>query len=164
MFYFITLFYAIYTDALYVFVLLVLSAFEQLRLCNLMMKDQSGLLRVCTAPDSWQLMITANGFWQASSKMGWWPGWHASFCGQITSREKKKTTKIFGNLLLFFFFFSWELSLKDFLNFSSWLEVRYWRMQVLFAEEENGTLKIRSDNGRHFWLAEAGDARVICCS
>ncbi|KAK7833049.1 hypothetical protein CFP56_026031 [Quercus suber] len=30
----------------------VLSAFEQLRLCNLMMKDQRGLLRVCIAPDS----------------------------------------------------------------------------------------------------------------
>ena len=162
MFYLSTLFYAICTDALYVSILLVLSAFEQLRLCNLMMKDQRGLLRVCTAPDSWQLVITANGFWQASSKMGRWPGWHASFCGQITSREKKKTTKIFGNLLLHFFFFL-ELSLKDFLNFS-WLQVRYWRMQVLFAEEGKGTLKIRSDNGRHFWLVEAWDARVICCS
>ena len=54
-----------------------------------MMKDQRGLLRVYTAPDSRQSVITANGFWQASSEMERWPGWHASFCGQITGREKK---------------------------------------------------------------------------
>ena len=68
-----------------------------------MMKDQRGLLRVCAAPDSLQLVITAKGFWQASSEMERWPGWHASFCGQITGREKKKTAKIFGNEFFFFF-------------------------------------------------------------
>ncbi|KAF3953879.1 hypothetical protein CMV_020712 [Castanea mollissima] len=26
-------------------------------------------VRVCTSPDSWQLVFTAKGFWQASSKL-----------------------------------------------------------------------------------------------
>ena len=63
---------------------------------------------------------------------------------------KRKRLLRYLAIKLFFFFFFLELSLNEFLNFSSLLQVKYWRMQVLFAEEEKGTLKIRSDNGRHF--------------